>query len=690
MSTREDAPTTINLLVVDDDVVDRMQIRRILNKSPQSYAIYEATTYEEGLSLFKQHHFHCVLVDYLLPDRDGKELVQALRQIDEFVPIIVITGHGSEELVCEIMRLGASDYIVKSKIDEDMLPKNIEYTIRQSDSRRKIQMLSTFPEYAPIPIWEISPSGQITYANRVAQQILRDIPEPVWNHPLFEDLPRTFPIFRQTNKWEFSREVRFGKHVFLEFIVYVPANDVLRIYAIDISEQKKLEEQLTYRALHDPLTGLPNRNALMQHISQYLERARRDASFHFALLFLDLDRFKIVNDSLGHLFGDKILMDVAQRLKENISEKDILSRFGGDEFIILTQYEHDATEVVRLAEKILRVFDQPFFVLKERIYTPISIGIALSSSRYESPEELLRDADIAMYRAKTLGGNQFMIFGKDMHRHTVERFQTENELRQAIQQNNIRIVLQPIIQLATEDIVGFEILARWTHPIRGPISPATFIGIAEESGLIAALGEWVFIQALQTIRAWQDRWNSKRPIRLNINISNRQFRDDRFIEFLIHNIQQFQIDTRRFILALELTESAVMEDAETSKLILSALKGLGTEIHIDDFGTGYSSLTYLKKLPIDVLKIDRSFIISMIDSKEDYEIIRAIISMAHNLEKRVTAEGVEREIQAKTLLKLGCDFAQGYFFYPPMSPKSVEEVLIQHEMLRPSKHISSG
>ncbi len=429
--------------------------------------------------------------------------------------------------------------------------------------------------------------------------------------------------------------------------------------ARDVTDQRSLERQLVRQATHDPLTGLPNRALLFDRLDRALARARRDGRSS-AVLYLDLDRFKDVNDTLGHDAGDRLLVAVTARLRDCLREEDTLARQGGDEFTILLEDTTDVNAAARVAERLAAVLAVPFAIAGQEHRVTTSIGIVLATSAYERPEDLLRDADIAMYRAKESGKARYAIFDAAMQAGLVARLGLERDLRRAVETGGLALHYQPIIDLRTGMVTEVEALARWSHPQRGFVPPSEFIVLAEESGLIRTLGRWVIEEACRQARAWQ---LAGTPVAISVNLTAREFQHPSLAGEITAALVAAGLDARW--LWLEITESLAMNDPDASIATLAALRALGVAVAIDDFGTGYSSLAYLQRLPVDVLKIDQVFINGLGTETEDTSIVTAIITLAHTLGLRVVAEGVETAAQADRLRALDCDLAQGYYFARP-------------------------
>ena len=412
-------------------------------------------------------------------------------------------------------------------------------------------------------------------------------------------------------------------------------------------ELEESREHFRHAAFHDALTGLPNRSLFTDHLRLALRRARQNEKYLFGVLFLDLDRFKNINDSLGHPCGDELLILVARRLETCIRQTDMVARFGGDEFAILLDAIQDASDAVRVAEKVQKAISAPFKLASHEAITTASIGVALSTSGYTEAEDIIRDADTAMYRAKDHGKARYEIFDTAMHTRAVTLLRLESDLRRALEKNELCVYYQPIVSLASGELHGFEALVRWQHPERGIIAPDDFIPLAEETGLILPIGLRVLRDACHQLRKWQQYSLSNRSLIMSVNLSGKQLTQPALIERIEEVLHESQIDP--WHLKLEITETVVMENPELAAVTLAKLRGLGVRLSIDDFGTGYSSLSYLNRFPVDTLKIDRSFVSSMSEADENLQIVKTIITLAGNLGMQVVAEGVETEEQLEQL-----------------------------------------
>ena len=429
-------------------------------------------------------------------------------------------------------------------------------------------------------------------------------------------------------------------------------------------ELEESREHFRHAAFHDALTGLPNRSLFTDHLRVALRRAHQNEKYLFGVLFLDLDRFKNINDSLGHPCGDELLILVARRLEMCIRQTDMVARFGGDEFAILLDAIQDESDVVRIAEKVQHAISAPFKLVSHETITTASIGVALSSAGYTEAEDIIRDADTAMYRAKDRGKARCEIFDTAMHTRAVTLLRLESDLRRALEKDEFCVYYQPIVSLASGELHGFEALVRWQHPERGIVSPSDFIPLAEETGLILPIGLCVLRDACLQLRKWQQYSFANRDLIMSVNLSGKQLEQPDLIDRIEEVLHESQINP--WHLKLEITETVVMENPELAAVTLAKLRSLGVRLSIDDFGTGYSSLSYLNRFPVDTLKIDRSFVSSMNEADENLQIVKTIITLAGNLGMQVVAEGVETEEQLHQLRSLKCQYAQGFLFSTPL------------------------
>jgi diguanylate cyclase (GGDEF)-like protein/PAS domain S-box-containing protein len=532
------------------------------------------------------------------------------------------------------------------------------------------------------------PSGELLYLNRAAREVFGFLETDltgVDSRSLYADsVTQVFaeqiaPAVRRGESWTGELDMCRADGTPVPVLQTVTGEvdadgEIVRLWSVgrDITERKRMESQLTHRATHDPLTDLPNRTLLLEHLERSLGRTRRGRST-VALLYLDLDRFKAVNDNLGHVAGDELLVKVSQRIRGALRPSDVLARLGGDEFVVLCEGVDDEHGAVAVAQRVAAAIESsPFELRGAAIEETVSIGIALATDHHTHPEALLRDADAAMYRAKDRGRARHELFDEAMRQRSAQRLEVADELAAAIERGHITVHYQPILDLTSGEVTGVEALARWSHPTRGTLPPYEFIGVAEETGLIVGLGLAVLTQTCDQVRRWEVEMGSHAP-RVHVNLSARQLTHTSLPSLVAGVLEQSLVSPDR--ICFEITESVLMEDAAKSVASLEELKDIGVELAIDDFGTGYSSLAYLRRFPVDVLKVDRSFVDGLGPDPHDSSIVAAIVNLAHTLGLVCVAEGVETDEQLAGLRGLGCDAAQGYLFARPAPVPDVNQHL---------------
>ncbi|GGK64872.1 bifunctional diguanylate cyclase/phosphodiesterase [Amphritea balenae] len=444
----------------------------------------------------------------------------------------------------------------------------------------------------------------------------------------------------------------------------------------DISDRKDAESRLRHDAFHDNLTGLSNRAWFTSYLAKTINDTARQKEQAFAVLFLDLDHFKMVNDTLGHSAGDQLLIEVSARLKDCLRNTDLLARLGGDEFVILLEHSDDF-HYIHVAERILEALVRPYQIAEQEVLSGGSIGIALSHAGYSDPDEMIRDADIAMYQAKLSGKNCYVVFDEDMREHLVQRINTERELSKAIKDDQLILHYQPVINLKTGQIAGCEALVRWQHPEKGLLNPDQFIPIAESSNLIHPLGQWVLESACRQWCEWRRTVFCGLELSLSVNLSPVQFYDEGLLRILPGLLSKYQFSPGE--LALEITETVLIRDTRKAARVIDKIKALGVEVHLDDFGTGYSSLSHLSEFPIDLIKIDRSFVMQCVESKKHHRVVSGILNLAHELDLPCIAEGIETQDQLWQLQQQGCEYGQGYYIYRPLNVEQMAKVLNTRE-----------
>ncbi|HEX9943778.1 MAG TPA: EAL domain-containing protein [Thermoanaerobaculia bacterium] len=521
-------------------------------------------------------------------------------------------------------------------------------------AERAIRRLASMPEQSPDPLVELDLAGNALYVNQAARSRFPDLQALGSWHPVLGNLSSILPRFRHGERKSFSFEVSHDQRTYHQMVYYIPEGALVRVFLTDVTEQRHARDILERESLHDRLTGLPNRTLLLRRVEEQIGSSQEEGTSRFALLSLDLDRFKVVNDSLGQAAGDQLLVGVAQRLSACLAPDDIAARLGGDEFAVLLQHTQGLSETLAVAGRIQEAIGLPFEISRQEVFPSASIGV-VSGGGYDDGEALLRDAHVAMHRAKALGGGRCEVFDSARDGRSLERLRLENGLRRAVERNELRMFYQPIVRLSDGAIMGFEALMRWPQPDQGMIPPSEFIPIAEEAGLICQLTYWALAEVCERLR----EWTAPAPV-IHLNLSGRVFSDPQLANRVRAALAGSRVPGERLV--LEITESVLMGNPEHAAETLDRIKALKVGVAIDDFGTGYSSLSYLQQFSIDSLKIDRSFVAKIGGSGESPEILHAILTLARRLGIEVIAEGVETEVQLAQLAQMGCDLAQGYLF----------------------------
>ncbi len=555
-------------------------------------------------------------------------------------------------------------------ISDDDVSANVRDTINQ--------FLSS-PELNPQPVIDLNLIGQILYFNPATLRQFPDVEDIQTGHPLLKNLlSELTPLLTPTRNF-FVREIEFNGKVFEEVVHFMPWNEVVRIHISDITTQKQAEAIISYQIHHDSLTGLPNRKYLHQYLIGFAEKLE-DKNQKFAILFLDIDRFKLINDSLGHAIGDLLLQAVSDRLKTLLRKGDLLVRWGGDEFAILTKSITSPDIVVQIAESLIQALALPFNCGEHELHITTSIGASIYPEHNTDVEELICHADMAMYRAKVEGRNSFKFYVPNMQEQSFQKLLMENNLRRALGNGELEAYYQPQIDLSTNKIVGLEVLLRWKHVTLGSIPPSKFIPLAEESGLIIDIGNWVLRNSCLQAIAWQKK--GLPPIQVSVNLSIKQLQQKNLLASLQKILDETNFDSN--YLELEITEGIMIENVEEKIVLLNQFRQMGIQLSLDDFGTGYSALSYLKNLPIDTLKIDRIFIEHISHNAQDQVIVASLINLSHSLNLIVIAEGVETKEQVEFLRSLGCDRIQGYFFYKALPAEEIESLLRAQAITNPT------
>ena len=689
---RKDVSRNALVLVADDDAMQRLLTAKALEKA--GFTVSEAENGEEAVAAFDRLKPDIVMLDVMMPVMDGFSACAAIRKHPEGqrTPVLMVTGLDDVDSINRAYEAGATDFMTKP-ISWPVLGHRVRYMLRAG---RSIEALRDSEErYALAAMgandglwdWDLR-SGQCHFSPRwkvmsgYEDDEIGSSPEEWLSkvHPddadrVRLDLNASVEGVSRHFESEYRLKHRDGTYRWMlsrGMAVRDGDNTAYRMAGsqTDITESKWIAEQLQRDAFYDPLTKLPNRALFMDRLGHAVTRGKRLKSYNFGVLFLDLDRFKLINDTLGHSVGDDLLVQTAERIGRFIRPGDTLARLGGDEFVILLEDIKEVGCTIFVAERIKKLLGEPFCLDGREVFTTASVGIAVSSGKYDRPEELLRDADIAMYRAKAEGRGSYVMFDPSMQKATAELMRLENDLRRALERNEFRMFYQPIVDLDTNRLASLEALIRWQHPTRGLISPGTFIPIAEETGLIIPIGEWALYDVCRKMRTWHDQGAD---VRVAVNLSTRQLRDKNFPSLLRKILDETRVDPGD--LDLEITESAVINDWDVVVATLSALQELGVRLCLDDFGTGYSSLSYLHRLPVSKLKIDRSFLQKMESSSEHSGIIRAILDLANTLKMEVVAEGIETQGQLAQLKEMKCKLGQGYLFAKPQDEQTVASLI---------------
>jgi diguanylate cyclase (GGDEF)-like protein/PAS domain S-box-containing protein len=684
------------VLVIEDNPGDARLLREMFKEQiARDIAMTQVGSMGEAETYLAAQAVDVILLDLGLPDVQGLEAVRRIHAAAPRVPLVVLSGLDDESLAVETLKEGAQDYLVKGQIETRGLVRALRYAIE-----RKIMEEALFgeKERAQVTLNCIGDAvictdvaGNVTFLNVVAEKMTGTSCQEAAGQPLAE----VFRILDGTGTEPTPTPTEIA--VSQDRIVHLPSNCVLLrrdgleipiedsvapihdrdgrstgavVVFHDVSASRAMSLQMVHSAEHDFLTGLPNRMLLSDRVSQAINFARRHEK-KVAVLFLDLDGFKHINDSLGHPIGDQLLQSIAKRLVECGRASDTVSRQGGDEFVVLLSEVQHPEDAAIAARRILRAVSEAHSIEQHDLHVTTSIGVSVYPDDGLDAETLIKNADTAMYQAKEKGRHRFQYFEPAMNARAVERQSIEESLRRALERQEFVLHYQPKVNFRTGEITGAEALIRWTHPGRGSVSPAQFIPVAEECGLILPIGNWVLRQACQQARAWVD---AGLPVAtMAVNVSAMEFRNEKFLEGLFEILAETGLDPAA--LELELTESVLMKNAESTASILRTLREKGVQVAVDDFGTGYSSLSYLRKFPVDALKIDQSFVAQIATARDDASIVTAVISMARSLKLRVVAEGVETLEQLEFLQAHQCDEAQGYYFGRPIPSQEFATLL---------------
>jgi diguanylate cyclase (GGDEF)-like protein/PAS domain S-box-containing protein len=685
------------IVIVDDNAMNRDMLARRLER--KGYLVREVGGAQSLLERIEEEPVDLVLLDVEMPEVSGLDALRKLREryAPMELPIIMVTAKDQSEDIVTALNLGANDYLIKpidfpvalARIRTQLSCKRAEEALRESEERYALAARG-----ANDGLWDWNLLNDVMYFSPRWKAMLGYEEAEIGNRP--EDwLDRIHITDRDRVKNEITGHQQ-GQTAHFESENRVQHKDgtfrwmLSRGIAVHDASGKALrmagsQTDITEGKVADALTGLPNRLLFIDRLVRLIEHTKRHKDYIFAVLFLDLDGFKMINDSLGHVIGDQLLVEVGSRLEKSLRVTDTvtridklftLARLGGDEFTILLDQVKDASDATLVADRLRDAMSAPFVLEGKKVFTSVSIGIALSNIGYDKPEDILRDADTAMYRAKSLGKARYEVFDLEMRASVIARLQLETDLRDALVREEFLNFYQPIVSLDSGRITGFEALLRWQHPTRGMLQPSDFIAVAEETGLIRELGWWNLRKACQQISTWNASRNGNPPLTMSVNLSVKQFLQPNLVAEVGKLLCEMGLPPNT--LKLEITESTVMVDPSAAIEMLSQIKSLGVQLSIDDFGTGYSSLSYLHRFPLDTVKIDGSFTKEISHGGDSTEIVRTILPMANSLRLNVVAEGVETAEQLEILRKLRCEYGQGYYFSKPVAANEAETLLEKH------------
>ncbi len=688
---------TASILVVDDDPTLRLLTRAALDQV--GFDVIEAENGQHAIDVATEAFPDMIMLDVEMPVLDGFSACAEIRKHNAFLdtPIVMLTGRDDDESIQQAYDCGATDFISKP-INWSLLGQRVRYIVRASRVSRGLRESEgknrAFVRAIPDSMLVVDAEGRVLThhrGNSGSQMIDDRLQEGIC---IYDVLPQSLSdLWRQqitqvltTRGVELSehRAMKKGNSQYYESRVVPYTQDSVLIMLRDVTEQKQAAAKVRKLAFYDTLTGLPNRQSFLIQLAEAIREAENTDSL-VGVVYIDLDNFKLINDSLGHSVGDSLLKDIADRLSASVRRDDYiagtdnaralqLARLGGDEFTVLLRGLESIDQADAVSDRLAAVLKQPLKCNGHEFVVTPSVGIAVYPEDGSDLETLMKNADTALHHAKASGRDQVTRFSGTMSIRSLERLDIEDSLRRAIQNDDLELHFQPKMALGDQSVTSVEALVRWTHPERGPISPAKFIPIAEDTGLIIELGDWVLHQACKQLREWQS--SPLNDIRIAINLSAKQFHMKDLASQIIRAIGQRGVSAG--LLDLELTEGALMSDRDSTADILRQIKEAGLSIAVDDFGTGYSSLSYLTKFPIDALKIDRSFVFEIDKSEDSHSICKAIVALAHGLGMEVIAEGVENNEQLQLLRMMNCDVIQGFHFAKPMPASAVLEFIKQH------------
>ncbi len=710
------------ILIVDDDPIVLKSLKDLL--AVRGFNPDAAIGGQEAICQLDQNRYDLVLLDLHMPYVSGHDVMQHIRDNRINTSVIIVSGETSFEAAKRACSLGAYDFLRKPYATDELI-----ITINNALKEKRLYKQNTFMQKqlaeserlhryivntSPDIIYILDQDGYFTFINERIESLLGFSKEEiVGKHYSFlvhhDDMEQAKYVFNERRigtRAAKNIELRLkckndgSSHHFNNHTLPIELNAMgmyesedeehnryVGTYGVarDVTERKIAEETISFQAYHDLLTKLPNRALLRDRLSLAISQAKRDDE-KLAVMFLDLDRFKNINDSLGHMIGDELLQQVSIRLKDCIRQADTLARFGGDEFtLLLPRLKHARKDAVKLAEKITTTLKKPFNIEGHELYVSASIGIALYPQDGTNMDNLIKHADVAMYHVKGQGKNGYQFYSNEMNVPYIEKLSLDTGIHRALDNNEFNLVYQPQVNLRSGEIVGIEALLRWEHPEHGSVSPSEFIPFAEESGLIVDIGYWVLKSACAEMNRW--RIAGLPEIRVSINLSARQLMEKDIVEKIVDIVESYDVPSH--CLELEITENAIMDDMDSVIRKLQELSNYGITIAIDDFGTGYSSLSYLHKLPIQTLKIDRTFLKESHINKDDNTIINTIVAMAKALHLNVIAEGVETQRQLEYLREIDCNEAQGFLFGKPLPPNVISQLLMQEPYATPGSRSDS-
>ncbi|MGK7919355.1 MAG: EAL domain-containing protein [Trichodesmium sp.] len=696
------------------DITDRKQIEAELTEAKELYQTILNQTLEgfwivdvqdKSGRILEVNHAYCQMIGYtreellqmsitdVAVEETPEIIAQHIQQIITKGSDYFETKHRCKDgsiitIEVNVNYISSKNYFV-SFIRDITERKKFEEELKASEERFRKAIIN-----APFPIIIHAEGGEIVEINQAWTEITgytqAEIPTMSdWINKasknsreiILSGIKKLYEIDTKLNEGEFTIQTASGEERIWNFssapLGKLPdARKMAISIAMDITEQKQAEQQLVYDALHDALTGLYNRNFFKEQVEESIKYSQQNPDYLFAVLFIDLDRFQVINDSLGHVIGDQLLIAIARRLEESIRRTDTLARLGGDEFTILLENLTSLGEAVVIAQIINQELQLPFYIEEKEIFISCSIGIALNSVKYHKWSDILRDADLAMYRAKQQGRDCYAIFDPLMYTQISRFLELETNLRLALERQEFIVYYQPIINLTTNKLAGFEALIRWQHPSQGLVSPGEFIPVAEETGLIVPLGEWILRESCRQLKAWQEQFSQAKNLKISVNLSQKQFAQNNIITVIDKIIAETGLNPQN--LKLEITETMLMKNQDKIAETLTEIRQRKIKISLDDFGTGYSSLSYLHRFPINTLKVDQSFVRRIDQEINNLEIIKAIVALAHNLNMDVIAEGIETNFHLIQLKSLNCEFGQGYFFSKPLPPEEAEKWIINN------------